>query len=153
MPEGADVTTELSHEHAEIEQLVQRVASLEAGRERTDLARAAAERFLAHAHAEERYLLPAFRRYLPGGEDEAAGQLHRAETVRHLVGRMERADGHDEKLDVFVGRIALEIQRHIEEQDTTLLPQLLDACPRAEVNTIGRQMRDAVRDERGRSEA
>lgn len=32
---------------------------------------------------------------------------------------------------------------------TVLLPQLLDACSRAEINNIGRQLRYAIHDERG----
>ncbi len=153
MPEGANVTTELRQEHAEIERLVRRVASLEPGPERTGLVRATAARFLTHARAEERYLFPAFRRYLPEGTQEAVAQERRVHAVRNLVESLERSlDEDEETYDALVGQLLLDIQRHIEQQDTVLLPQLLDACPGPEVNTIGRQLRYAIHDERGAGE-
>jgi hemerythrin-like domain-containing protein len=149
MPEGANVTTELQQEHAEIERLVRRVASLEPGPERTGLVRETAARFLTHARAEERYLFPAFRRYLPEGAQEAVAQERRVYAVRNLVESLVRtADEDAETYDALVGQLVVDIQRHIEQQDTVLLPQLLDACPGPEVNTIGRQLRYAIHDER-----
>lgn len=149
MPERANATTELNHEHAEIEQLVQRIASLEPCPERTALVHDAVARFLSHARAEQRYLFPAFRKYLPQGIDEVVGEQRHVETVRTTVDDLERTDDQDESYDELVGRLVLEIQRHIEQQDSVLLPQLLDLCPPEEVNHLGRQMRYAFSDERG----
>lgn len=160
MPEGADAATELSREHAEIEQLVLRIATLKPGRERAELVRAAAARFLTHAEAEERYLLPAFRRYLPQGEREAADQKRHVDDLRTKVGDLDGGGGDgdgdgadseeaDRRQDPFVGGFVLDVQRHIERQETMLLPALRDSCPPEEINTIGRQVRFALHTERG----
>jgi hemerythrin-like domain-containing protein len=152
MPEGANTTTELQHEHGEIERLVQRIAVLEPCPERTELVHEATTRFLTHAKAEERYLFPAFGRYLPGGVDEVVGQQRQVSEVRDLAESMEGADGRGEDDDALVGRLVQEIQAHIERQDGVLLPQLLDVCPQEEVNNIGRKMRYGMSDERGEAD-
>ncbi|HEX4790089.1 MAG TPA: hemerythrin domain-containing protein [Actinospica sp.] len=152
MPEGANTTTELQQEHGEIERLVQRIAVLEPCPERSALVQEATTRFLSHAKAEERYLLPAFGRYLPQGADEVVGQQRQLSEVRDLVENIERADGRGEDDDALVGRLVLEIQEHIERQDGVLLPQLLDVCPQEELNNIGRKMRYGMSDERGETE-
>lgn len=143
MPEGADAATELSREHAELEQLVLRIATLKPGRERAELVRAATTRFLRHAEAEERYLLPALRRYLPQGEREAADQQRQVDDLRSKAGALDGGDGADGQ-DPFVGGFVLDVQRHIERQETMLLPSLRDACPPEEINSIGCQVRFAL---------
>lgn len=147
MPEGADATTELTREHAEIEKLVLRIATLEPCPERTLLVRDATSRFLTHARAEEQYLLPAFRRYLPGGEREAVEQERHVHDMRATVENIEHSDGDDE-FNALVSGFVLDAQRHIERQDTVLLPALFDAAGREEINHIGRQVRHALLTER-----
>lgn len=146
MPEGADATTELSREHAEIEKLVVRIATLEPCPERTLLVQYATSRFLTHAKAEEQFLLPAFRRFLPGGDREAVEQERHVHDIRATVEGIEHGD--DDEFNALVGGFVLDAQRHIERQDTVLLPALLDAAGREEVNHIGRQLRHALRTER-----
>ncbi|MBR7833388.1 hemerythrin domain-containing protein [Actinospica durhamensis] len=161
MPERADAVTELTREHAGIERLVQRIAALDPGPERTMLVHDATARFLSHAEAEERYLLPAFRRYLPGGGQEAVDQERRVHALRDAVeslqraaaqeqhGEVEQQNEYDADHAVLVGRFVLDAQRHIERQDAVLLPALRDACPREEVDHLGRQLRYALGEERG----
>lgn len=148
MPEGANARTELAMEHADIEGMVQRIASLKAGPERTGLVRETAARFLTHARAEQRYLFPALRRYLPGGEAEVLSQQRRMDAVSAQFEDVVNTHGNDDVDDRLVGRLVLDIQQHIDKQDTMLLPQLLDACPQEEINNIGRQMRYAIHEER-----
>jgi hemerythrin-like domain-containing protein len=152
MPEGANVTTELQQEHSEIEHLVQRVASLEPGPERAGLVRKAQGRFLTHARVEQRYLYPAFERYLPHGADEVAAEQHQVNALREVAKRMEHTDEQDEGFEALVGEFVLGVQQHIERQDGVILAQLLDVCPREEVNQIGRQIRYGLAEERGGSE-
>jgi hypothetical protein len=143
MPEGAGVTTELAREHAEIEQLVQRIATLKPGPGRTALVRQVTTRYLAHIRAEERYLMPAVRRFLPNGGEVAVEQERLAQAVGAEIEGIERTEDSDE-YEALVGQFILDAQQHIEQQDTVLLPSLLDACPLEEVNHLGRQMRYAM---------
>jgi hemerythrin superfamily protein len=152
MPEGANAATELNLEHAEIELLTVRIADLEPSTERTSLVREAGARFLAHAEAEERYLYPALRRYLPEGEAEAVEQARRQQAVARIVESIERADEFDATFEALVTQLVIDVQRHIGRQESVLLPALIDACPLEEINQLGRQLRHglrAARDDKG----
>ena len=145
MPEGANAATELSLEHAEIERLTVRIADLAPSTERTSLVREAAARFVAHAEAEERHLYPALRRFLPDGEIEAVEQARRQHAVARIVETIERTDEFDATFDALVTQLVIDIQRHIEQQDSVLLPALIDGCPLEEINQLGRQLRHDLR--------
>jgi len=148
MPEGADAATELRREHEEIEGLAARVASLGPSPERTRLIRDVSARFLAHTHAEERYLYPALRRFLPDGSDDAIRQTRRDDAAEQIVRSIERAGELDDAYDALVNQLVLDIHRHIEQQESVLLPALTGSCTREEINNLGRQLRDRLRGDR-----
>jgi hemerythrin superfamily protein len=148
MPAGANAATELKHEHAVIEGLTTRIATLETGDERGRLVQEAAQRFLTHMRAEELYLYPALRRFLPHGEAEAVDQARHGAAIRNIVDSIDRTDVHDATFDALANQLVIDIQRHIEQQDVKLLPALLQACPLEEINHVGRQLRGGMSDAR-----
>lgn len=148
MPEGTNAATELRHEHGEIDQLVSRVVTLGPGPARTRLLGAAAERFLTHARAEERYLLPVLHEHFPPDDPGYLDELRELHTVRELVDEIERTDEQDRRHNELTNRLVAEIEQHIEHQDTVLLPSLIDLLPYEEVNTLGGQLRSGFAQER-----
>lgn len=148
MPEGADAATELHREHEEIETLAIRIAGLAPGPERADLVRRVAARFVSHARAEERYLYPALRRFLPDGPIDAVKQTRQDDAAERIAQSLDRADEDTEAYEALVNQLVIDIQRHIADQETVILPTLIDACPREELNHLGRQLRDGLRRER-----
>ena len=148
MPEGANAATELHHEHEEIEGLAGRIAQLAPCPERARLVREVVARFVSHARAEERYLYPALRRFLPDGPCNAVRQTRQDDAAERIAQSIDRADEDTDAYEALVNQLVLDIQRHIEEQETVLLPTLVDRCPREELNHLGRQLRDGLRQER-----
>jgi hemerythrin superfamily protein len=147
MPEGANAATELHREHEQIEGLATRIAALAPSPERAELVRRVAARFVTHARAEERYLYPALRRFLPDGPIDAVKQTRQDDAAERIAQSIDRADEGSEEYEALVNQLVLDIQRHITEQETTLLPTLIDACPREELNHLGRQLREGLRGE------
>lgn len=148
MPEGADAATELRHEHDEIESLAMRLVSLEAGPERTRLVREISVRFLTHANAEERYLYPALRRFLPEGVEDAVRQTRQDDATERIMQSIIETREDDAAYEALVNQLVLDVQRHIEQQESVLLPALVDYCTREEINHLGRQLRDGLSSER-----
>jgi hemerythrin superfamily protein len=148
MPEGANAATELHQEHEEIESITARIASLGPCPERTELVRRVAARFVSHARAEERYLYPAIRRFLPAGTTDAVEQTRQDDAAERIVRSIERAEEDSETYESLVNQLMIDIQRHVQQQETILLPTLIDSCPRDELNSLGRQLRDGLRRER-----
>ncbi|HET9172999.1 MAG TPA: hemerythrin domain-containing protein [Actinospica sp.] len=148
MPEGANGVTELRREHDEIEALAARIAALRPCPERAELVREVAARFLSHARAEQRYIYPAFRRFLPGGTEQAVLQTRHDDAAEQIALSIERAGEDADGYEALVAQLVLDIERHIEQQETVLLPALLDSCSEAEINQLGRQLRSGLHDER-----
>jgi hypothetical protein len=148
MPEGADAATELSHEHAVLERMVTRIAGLTPCPERTDLVRETGERFLTHARVEQSFLCPALRGSLPKGVDDAAEEGERQRDAEQLIEELRSTDEDDSEYATLANRLVLDIQQHIERQETVLLPTLVDTCPQEELNRLGRQLRSGLEDSR-----
>ena len=148
MPEGADAATELRREHEEIESLATRLVSLGPSPERDRLVREVSVKFLTHAHAEERYLYPALRRFLPEGRDDAVRQTRQDDATERIVQSIERVTEDDATYEALVNQLVIDIERHIEQQETVLIPTLVDFCSREEINNLGRQLRDEMNSER-----
>ncbi|HWG22514.1 hemerythrin domain-containing protein [Actinospica sp.] len=144
MPEGANAATELHREHEEIEGLAARIAGLGPCPERAELVRRVAARFVSHTRAEERYLYPALRSFLPDGPHDAVKQTRQDDAAERIALSIARADEDTVAYEALVNQLVIDIQRHIEEQETLLLPALIDACPREELNHLGRQLRDGL---------
>ncbi|HEX4790492.1 MAG TPA: hemerythrin domain-containing protein [Actinospica sp.] len=148
MPDGANGVTELRREHDEIEGLATRIASLDPCRERTRLVREVAVRFLSHARVEQRYLYPALRSFLPDGLEDAVRQTRQDDAAAQIALSIERSGEEADGYEALVDQLVLDVQRHIEQQETVLLPTLLDSCSPAEINQLGRQLRSGLIDER-----
>jgi hemerythrin superfamily protein len=145
MPEGADAATLLGREHREIERLSRLVGSLDRSSERAVLVCELSDRFLTHAAAEERYLYPALRRFLPHGEADALDQVRRQRAAARIVESIERTDEFDATVDALVAQLVVDIRRHVGEQDGVLLPALAGSCPLEESDRLGRRIRGWLR--------
>jgi hypothetical protein len=147
MAERVNAATELAREHAEIDRLIVRIAELEPCPERTRLAGEVAELFLAHVDAEQRFLYPALRRFVPGGWGEVAEEGRRQRAVARTVRAIESlGEKEGDEYDILVGHLVIGIQDHVERQDAVLLPRLIDACPIEDINRLGRQLSDGVQE-------
>jgi hypothetical protein len=146
MPEGANAATELSLEHTAIETLASTIAGLEPGLERTRLVHEVADRFLVHTQVEERYLYPALRRFLPDGVTEAVGEVRQQRAAARIVESLETLDERADAYEPLVVQLVFDIQRHIEHQETVVLPALVDTCPLEEINELGRQLRGGLQE-------
>ncbi|MBR7828018.1 hemerythrin domain-containing protein [Actinospica sp. MGRD01-02] len=145
MADQTNAATELAREHAEIDCLAARIDELEPGRERTALVGELAERFFAHADAEERLLYPALRHFVPGGWSEVADQGRRQHAVARTIRAIERLpEQSGDEYDVLVSHLVVGVQDHVRRQDAVLLPKLIDACPIEDINRLGRQLNRAV---------
>ncbi|MBR7828030.1 hemerythrin domain-containing protein [Actinospica sp. MGRD01-02] len=148
MPEGANAVTELRREHDAMEAMAARVASLEPCPERARLVHEVASRFLTHARAEQRFLYPALRRYLPAGGSDAVEQTRQDDAAEQIALSIDRAGEDSDAYEALVNQLMLDIQRHVATQETVLLPTLLDTCPPEDLNNLGRQLRAGLADER-----
>lgn len=145
MPVGANVATELAEEHDAIEELIGAVlGTARDDPRRSELVNEVCARFLDHAMAEQRVVLPTIREYLPDGPRLAVRTNREIERAAGVVYRLAEpgALGAD-SFDELVRQLVVVLGEHVTEFDQRLLPMLVDGCPPEVFNHLGRQLRVA----------
>ncbi|NYD21745.1 hemerythrin domain-containing protein [Kineococcus aurantiacus] len=96
------------------------------------------ERALRHAFAEETVLFPAYRRHLPGDDDELTAHIEGDhQQVNELLQDLQRADPASPGYDARVRR-AFEVVRHdAHDEEDDLLPRLQQVADVGELRAIG----------------
>src|SRR5439155_14899704 len=90
--------------------------------------------------AEEMYMYPAARKALPDGDKVADHEIEEHAEVERLLKDLEGVEATDRTFDDLIGRLATEVQHHIGEEESELLPRLQNACDPDELLELGRMV-------------
>ncbi|MBZ4320533.1 hemerythrin domain-containing protein [Streptomyces huiliensis] len=145
MPDRTDLVRELTAEHRAVDALFDAVRATPPGDPRRGrLAAEAAARLARHGAAEERYLYPAVRRYLPDG----AAWAERLADRSRLDGVLRDLDGRAPGDPAFTGLLVALVEEataHALEHEQRLFPRLTAACPPDVLRDLGERVRAARR--------
>jgi hemerythrin superfamily protein len=146
MPEGCDLNTELSADHRHLEELYTRILATPRGdgARKTLVTRASVD-FIRHAAAEEHYLLPAVREYLPDGEAAADKQIRDRARITRLAQDLESSPDQDDRFEETLHRMVIAVGEHVADQDAKILPMLAQAMPPEMVDRLGDRVREDKR--------
>lgn len=126
---ASDAVTLIMNDHRVMEQLFDRL--LAGSGDRQVLLDEIAARLTAHSHAEELRVYPALPTDMA---HHGADEHHEAERLLHDLQRMGQDDeGFTDRLDEFIAAVG----RHVEEEETTILPALRDAVDAERLAELG----------------
>ncbi|MEV6927708.1 hemerythrin domain-containing protein [Dactylosporangium sp. NPDC051485] len=120
----ADLIDLLVAEHRRLESLFADVETARTSDGREAALGAALAALERHSLAEERFLHPALREYLPAGPEIAA-----YEDAEHASFRRQAGDRAAGLFDA--------ARQHMQEEETELFPRLAQACPARELRRLG----------------
>ncbi len=124
-----DLVDILTSDHRTIEALF---FELEQGggdsRRQRDLIDVTIAELMAHAVAEEQYLYPAARRYLPEGDELADRELAEHREAERLMDDLMSTDVEHPEFAPLVIRLIREVRRHVQEEESMIFPQLRAEC-------------------------
>ncbi|GAA2404029.1 hemerythrin domain-containing protein [Streptomyces glaucosporus] len=144
MGHGGDIIHELTTDHREVEELFGRIEALPAGDERRkEYADEAVRELVRHAVAEEQYLYPAVRDFLPDGDEVADKELDDHATAERIMKDMEGLGADDPEFDRLVGQLMVEIRTHVQDEEDNLFPRLRRAATAEQLNELGEKARTA----------
>ncbi|MGX4694208.1 hemerythrin domain-containing protein [Streptomyces sp. JNUCC 63] len=144
MGHGGDVIQELTTDHREVEEIFQQIEALPPGdKRRKDLADRATIELVRHSVAEEMYLYPATRRYLPDGDAVADRELQDHAEAERTMKDLEGCGADDPQFDQLIGRLMREIREHITDEEQNLFPQLQRTAGKEELDRLGEKVRTA----------
>lgn len=143
MAHGGNVIEELAADH-DIRELLERLQAATAAAHVRDslLARVTAE-LVGHSTAEEQYVYPAVREYVPDGAAMADKELADHARIEALLRRLENAPDRGGEFDDLLERLIAEVGAHMSEEESHLFPALAGACSEDSLDELGRTVRTA----------
>lgn len=96
-----------------------------------------------HFVVAEQHLFPAVRDALPGGGklvDRGIAEIRRAERV---LKSLEKLEPQDEAFDVEVEELKASFRRHVDEEESEILPELSEICSAERLQELGEHVSKA----------
>ncbi|EMF23994.1 hemerythrin domain-containing protein [Streptomyces pseudogriseolus] len=144
MGHGGDVIAELTTDHREVEELFGKIEALPSGDEqRKKYADQAVIELVRHSIAEEAYLYPAVREFLPNGDGIADKELEDHAEAERTMKDLEAVDAGDPEFDRLIGELMAEIRSHVRDEEDNLFAQLRSAASEDELMKLGDKVRQA----------
>jgi hypothetical protein len=102
---------------------------------------------VANAVAEEQYLYPAVRQYLPDGEQIAKAALAAHAEAEQVMTTLQNMSPVDSRFELSLSKLIADTRKHIDDD----LPSRLNlACPAAELRELGKKFCEARQNAPGR---
>ncbi|MEE1938895.1 hemerythrin domain-containing protein [Streptomyces sp. TRM 70361] len=144
MGHGGDIIQELTTDHREVEELFGKIEALPMGDERRkEYADEAVIELVRHSIAEEQYLYPAVREFLPDGDEIADKELEDHAGAERTMKELEGRDADDPEFDRLIGELMQEIREHIRDEEDNLFPRLRQAATGEQLDKLGDKARMA----------
>ncbi|MEV7964376.1 hemerythrin domain-containing protein [Sphaerisporangium sp. NPDC088356] len=144
MEHDGDVITVLITDHREVEEMfaeleMSRGSGDEEGRRR--LTEKVIIELVRHSVAEEAYLYPAARKFIPGGDDLADREIAEHAEAERLMKELERTDPGDPAFDHLLDKFMAVVREHVREEESRLFPELVKYADAEELHDIGKKIR------------
>ncbi len=144
MGHGGDVINELTTDHREVEEIFAQIEALPAGdKRRKNLADQATIELVRHSVAEEMYLYPAVRRWVPDGDAIADREIQDHAEAERTMKDLEGCRPDEARFDELMGRLMREIREHVTDEEQNLFPQLRQAAAPEDLEQLGEKVRTA----------
>ena len=142
-PIDQDVVDMLTTDHHEVLDLLQQIKITTGAEERRDLADTVISELVRHSVAEEMYVYPAMRKYLPDGEEAVDHDVEEHKELEGTMKKLESADAQSTEFEQLLAELETILRDHVTDEEGDQFPQLRAQVPRAELVEIGRKVETA----------
>jgi hemerythrin superfamily protein len=143
VPSGADVVDELTRDHHEVLDLLQRISATRDTQERRDLADTAIAEVVRHSVAEEMYVYPAMSKSLDHGADTVEHDKEEHNKLEQIMKDLEGVDGDDPRFDTLVADFTRALRHHAQDEETEQFPRMRQSIPQEELVELRRKVEAA----------
>jgi hemerythrin superfamily protein len=128
-----DVVDELITDHREALELLGRIASSTDVDERRELADTVISEVVRHSVAEEMYVYPAMREYVPDGEQAVKHDIEEHQELEEVMKQLEGVSASEPRFDALVQEMTDKLRHHAHDEETEQFPLLRQRVPRDEL--------------------
>lgn len=134
----------MTTDHQEVEELFGKIDALPPGDEqRKKYADQAVMELVRHAVAEEVYLYPAVREFLPDGDAVADKELEDHAQAERTMKELAGVSAGEPEFDRLIGELMTEIRSHVRDEEDNLFPRLRSAASEDQLLKLGDKVRKA----------
>ena len=142
-PVGQDVIDILTTDHHEVLDLLQRIKIATDVEERRDLADTVISELVRHSVAEEMFVYPAMKDYLPDGQEAVDHDVEEHKELEQTMKKLESVDAQSPEFTQLLAEMENILRDHVSDEENEQFPQLRALVPREELIEIGEKVEDA----------
>ena len=128
-----DVIDELTSDHNEALELLHRIPSAADPDQRRDLADTVISEIVRHSVAEEMYVYPAMRQYVPNGEQVVEHDTEEHQQLEGIMKQLEGMAASEPRFDALIDELTEKLRHHAHDEEAEQFPQLSQYAPREEL--------------------
>jgi hemerythrin superfamily protein len=142
-PVDQDVVDILTSDHHEVLGLLQQIKTTTGAEERRDLADTVISELVRHAVAEEMYVYPAMKKYLPDGDEAVDHDIEEHKELEQTMKKLESVDAESSEFNQLLAELENTLRDHVSDEEGEQFPQLRAQVPREELIEIGGKVENA----------
>ncbi|WP_412745377.1 hemerythrin domain-containing protein [Krasilnikovia sp. MM14-A1004] len=142
-PSRDDVIDVLVIDHREVSTLIGEIWTITDPMIRRDLTDTAISELVRHAVAEEMYVYPAMRKYLPDGDKAVEHDIEEHKELEQVMKRLEDADVSSAEFEQELRRLEALLVDHIQDEESEQFPELRRVVPGDELRELAGKVETA----------
>ncbi|AGZ41355.1 hemerythrin domain-containing protein [Actinoplanes friuliensis] len=140
---AGDVVDVLTSDHRDVTALIAEIWSVRDPMVRRDLTDTAISELVRHAVAEEMYVYPAMRKYLPDGDKSVEHDVEEHKELEETMKRLEDVDVSSTEFDEALRKLETILADHVQDEESEQFPELRRRVPREELVEIAGKVETA----------
>jgi hemerythrin-like domain-containing protein len=142
-PVDQDVVDILTTDHHEVLALLQQIKITTDAEERRDLSDTVISELVRHSVAEEMYVYPAMKKYLPDGDQAVEHDVSEHKELEQTMKKLESVDAQSPEFAQLLAELENILRDHVRDEEDEQFPQLRAQVPREELIEIGEKVENA----------
>jgi hemerythrin superfamily protein len=138
-----DVVDILTTDHREAEDLIAQIKVAMGKDDKRDLADTLISELVRHSVAEEMYVYPAMKEFLPDGDQAVEHDTEEHKELEVTMKKLEAVDADDSEFTRLMGELEVTLRDHIEDEESDQFPQLRARVPHDELVKMGSKVETA----------
>src|SRR3954471_9684090 len=140
---SGDVIDVLIADHRDVTALIGNIWSVTDPMIRRDLTDTAISELVRHAVAEEMYVYPAMRKYLPDGEKAVEHDVEEHQELERAMKQLEAVDVSTAEFDAGLRQLESVLADHVQDEEAEQFPELRARVPQEELTELAAKVETA----------
>ena len=140
---NGDVVDVLTSDHRDVTALIGEIWAVKDPMIRRDLTDTAISELVRHAVAEEMYVYPAMRKYLPDGDEAVAHDIEEHKELEKAMKKLEDIDVSSPVFDGTLLRLETLLADHVRDEESEQFPELRRRVPHEELTELAGKVETA----------